>query len=129
MGVKERDARALRCAGVVKERNARSRSPDEIDQHRRAVLEGAGSSVDVCAGPGGAGSDEQFDQDKVHGSFALASFPRCMGASDIFMASHQRAGHWPAQAASPWRPQTEAVESLWPAKTRAVAGDAGAEET
>jgi hypothetical protein len=45
--VKERGARALRDA-AVKERNARSRSPDEINQHRRGVLEGAGSKADVC---------------------------------------------------------------------------------
>lgn len=40
--MKERGARALRYA-AVKEGNARSRSPDEIDQHQRGVLEGAGS--------------------------------------------------------------------------------------
>jgi hypothetical protein len=46
-GVKERGARALRDA-AVKERNARSRSPDEINQHRRGELEGADSKADVC---------------------------------------------------------------------------------
>jgi hypothetical protein len=84
-GVKERDARALRGA-AVKERNAKADRPTKSTSTGEECLKER-TAKRTCAGPGGTGSDKQWAHRHGQGSFPLASFPRCMGASDSFRAS------------------------------------------